>query len=254
MLCYSFSARAIVYWQYACMGCMWAGFDSRWPDIMFQTNLKKKLIWLVIVAIAALIFWNSIMFQEEYWRLVDFFENQVTVKPVLSIFIFLFLTVFSMMFLFFSSILLVPVAVSVWGSLTTTVLLLAGWLLGAIFSYILGRYVGYPILKYFISSRKLDYYHNLFSENSSFLLVFLLRFTLPSEIPGYILGLLRFNFQKYLLITMLAEIPYAFVMVYAIGAILNQDPVVLGFIAFIWLAAVALLARLLYKKFPMNTL
>lgn len=214
--------------------------------------LKKKFVLFAIIFIAVLIFWSSIMLQEEYGRLVGFFENQATAKPVLSIFVFLILTIFSVMFLFFSSVLLVPVAVSVWGSLMTVLLLLAGWLLGAIFSYILGRYAGYPILKHFIPLRKLDYYRDLFSKNSSFLLVFLLRFTLPSEIPGYVLGLLRFNFQKYLLITLLAEIPYAFVTVYAIGAILNRDPVVLGSIVFVWLASVSLLTRLLYKKFSIS--
>ncbi len=221
---------------------------------MLQIISKKKIILIAIVAVAILIFWSSVVLQDEYWRLVGFFESQITAKPVLSIFIFLLLTVFSMMFLFFTSVLLVPVAVSVWGSLTTTVLLLAGWLLGAIFSYVIGRYAGYPILKYFISSRKLDYYRNLFSENSSFLLVFLLRFVLPSEIPGYALGLLRFNFQKYLLITMLAEIPYAFVTVYAIEAILNKDPIVLGSIVVTWLLAVILLIRMLHKKFPIGIL
>ncbi len=219
---------------------------------MLQTNLKNKFLLIVAIVAVALIFWGSTILQEEYWQLVGFFENHVATRPVLSIFIFLLLTVSSMMFLFFSSVLVVPVAVSVWGGLVTTALLLAGWILGAIFSYILGRYAGYPILKYFISSRKLDYYHNLFSENSSFLLVFLLRFTLPSEIPGYVLGLLRFNFLKYLLITILAEIPYAFVTVYAIGAILNKNPIVLGSIVFVWLASVSLLARLLYKKFSIS--
>ncbi len=221
---------------------------------MFQAIPKKKFILIAVVAVAILIFWSSIVLQEEYWRLVGFFESQATAKPFLSIFIFLLLTVFSMMFLFFSSVLLVPVAVSVWGSLTTTTLLLVGWLLGAILSYILGRYAGYPILKYFISSRKLDHYRNLFSENSSFLLVFLLRFVLPSEIPGYALGLLRFNFQKYLLITMLAEIPYALVTVYAIEAILNKDPIVLGSITFTWLLATMLLIKMLRKKFSISTI
>ncbi len=51
---------------------------------------------------------------------------------------------------------------------------------------------------------------------------------------------------------MLAEIPYAFVTVYAIGAILNKDPVVLGSIIFVWLLAVILLARLLHKKLSIS--
>ncbi len=189
------------------------------------------------------------MLQDEYRQLVGFFENQATARPIFSIFVFLLLTIFSVMFFFFSSVWLVPVAVSVWGSLMTTLLLLAGWLLGAIFSYILGRYAGYPILKYFIPLRKLDYYRDFFSKNSSFLLIFLVRFTVPSEIPGYALGIFRLRFLRYLLITILAEIPYAFVTVYAIGAILNKDPIVLGSIIFAWLLATILLARLLYKKF-----
>ncbi len=214
--------------------------------------MKKKLIILAIVTATTLIFWGSTMLQEEYWRLVGFFENHAIARPILSIFVFLALSVLSVMFLFFSSLWLVPVAVSVWGSLMTTIMLLVGWLVGAIFSYILGRYAGYPILKYFVPLRKLDYYHDIFSKNSSFLLIFLLRFTVPSEIPGYALGILRLNFLKYLLITFLAEIPYAFVTVYAIGAILSRDPIVLGSIIFVWLAAASLLARLLYKKFSIS--
>lgn len=219
---------------------------------MLHTTLKKKLILLAVALAVVLIFWSSTMLQGEYWRLVGFFETYVAARPIASIFVFLILTVFSAMFFFFSSVLLVPVAISVWGSLMTILLLLIGWFLGAIFSYLLGRYAGYPILKYFISSRKLDYYHNLFLENSSFLLVFLLRFTLPSEIPGYILGALRFNFKKYLLITILAEIPYALVTVYAIGAILSHNPVTLGLIIFVWLLAAILLARLLHKNFSLR--
>ncbi len=219
---------------------------------MKSTILKKKLISFAIIVVVALIFWSSTMLQEEYWQLAGFFESRATANPVLSIFIFLILTVFSAMFFFFSSVWLVPIAVSVWGSLATVLLILTGWLLGAIFSYTLGRYAGYPILKYLIPFRKLDYYRDLFLKNSSFLLVFLLRFTLPSEIPGYALGISHFNFQKYLLITMLAEIPYALVMVYATGAILNKDPIVLGSVVFAWLFATILLIRTLHKKFSIG--
>ncbi len=216
---------------------------------MLQTNLKKKLILFAIIIAVTLIFWSSSMLQDEYWQLVSFFENYTTTRPILSIFVFLISTILSVMFLFFSSVWLVPIAVSVWGSLATVLLLLVGWLVGAIFSYILGRYAGFPVLKYFVPLRKLDYYCNLFSKNSSFLLLFLWRFTVPSEIPGYVLGIFRLNFLKYLVITVLAEIPYAFVTVYAIGAILNRDPIVLSLVIFVWLSATMLMFRLFYKKF-----
>ncbi len=215
---------------------------------MFQRNLKKKLILIAIIIVTTLIFWSSTMLQDEYLQLVVFFEKNVAVRPILSMVAFIILTVLSVMFFFFSSVLLVPFAVSVWGSFITTFLLLVGWILGAIISYILGRYAGYPILKYFIPLRKLDYYRDLFSKNSSLLLIFLVRFTVPSEIPGFALGIFRLHFLKYLLITVLAEIPYAFVTVYATGAIFNKDPIVLGVIMVTWLLPTILLARLLYKK------
>ncbi len=219
---------------------------------MFQANLKKKLVLIIAIIAAAFIFWSSSALQDEYWQLVGFFENHAETRPVLNILVFLALSALSGMFLFFSSLLLAPVAVSVWGSFATALLLLAGWLLGAIFSYILGRYAGYPILKYFIPLRKLDYYQAIFSKNSSFLLIFLLRFTIPSEIFGYALGIFRLNFLKYLLITILAEVPYAFVTVYAIEAILDRDPIVLGSIIFIWSSIAILFMGLLYKKFSIS--
>ncbi len=216
---------------------------------MLQTSLKKKLILVAIIVVAALIFWSSTMLQDEYLQMIGFFEKNVAVRPIFSVVVFIILSALSVLFFFFSSVLLVPVAVSVWGSLITTLLLLAGWILGAIISYILGRYAGYPILKYIIPLRKLEYYRSLFSKDSSLLLIFLVRFTAPSEIPGFALGIFHLPFLKYLLITIFAEIPYAFVTVYAIGAILNKDPIVLGAIIFMWLISTGLLARLLYKSF-----
>ncbi len=215
---------------------------------MLKKRLKSKIVLIVIGAILVLIFWSSVGLQEEYARLVVFFEGHVTSNPVLSLFIFLVLTVLSVLFFFFSSFLLVPVAISVWGSFTTTMLLLLGWFIGAIFSYAIGRYAGYPSLQYFISKEKLGYYDKLFSENCSLLSIFLLRLTFPSEIPGYMLGVLRFHFPKYLWVTMLAEVPYAFVIVYAFDAILTKDPLVLGSIIGVWLLAVAILVKLIYKK------
>ncbi len=215
---------------------------------MLKERLKSKIVWVVIGAVLVLIFWSSAALQEQYAQLVVFLEGHAASQPVLSVFIFLVFTILSVMFFFFSSFLVVPVAVSVWGSFTTTMLLLLGWFIGAIFSYAIGRYAGYPILQYFISEAKLNYYDRLFSENYSLLSIFLLRFTFPSEIPGYMLGVLRFHFYKYLWITILAEVPYAFVTVYAFNAILKKDPLVLGSIIGVWLLAVAILVKLIYRK------
>jgi uncharacterized membrane protein YdjX (TVP38/TMEM64 family) len=62
---------------------------------------------------------------------------------------------------------------------------------------------------------------------------------MPSEIPGYVLGLLRYPFARYLAILALAELPYA------IGTIFLGDALMNGQIfrfALVALAGIALLA------------
>jgi len=216
---------------------------------MFKIEVKKRLILFALLTVLVFIYWSFSFFQEKLNQLADFLNSAAVKQAILSQLIFLGLAVLSTMFLFFSSTFTVPFAVSIWGSFFTTLLLLFGWILGAIFSYLIGRFIGYPILRYFIPEKKFDYYYRLLLQNLGFLSVFLIRFTFPSEIPGYILGILRFDFIKYLLITLFAEIPYAFLTVYAIDAILRKEPIVLGLIAFIWLAITAVLVKMFYKKY-----
>ncbi|OGM90629.1 hypothetical protein A3A20_00740 [Candidatus Wolfebacteria bacterium RIFCSPLOWO2_01_FULL_45_19] len=215
---------------------------------MLKEKYRKTILLVILSAVLVFIFWGSTTLQAEYDNLVAFFESQLVEQPVSGIIIFFFLTILSAMFFFLSSIFAVPIAVSIWGAFVTMIFILSSWILGAIFSYIIGRFAGRPVLRHFVSKTKLDYYHRMFSENSGLLSVFLLRFTIPSEIPGYTLGILRFNFAKYMLVTILAEIPYAFVIVYAFEAILRKDPVILGAIVGAWLLAVIILIKLIHKK------
>ncbi|HUE89677.1 MAG TPA: hypothetical protein VMO26_26680, partial [Vicinamibacterales bacterium] len=44
--------------------------------------------------------------------------------------------------------------------------------------------------------------------------ILLLQLGLPSEIPGYVLGLVRYPFSRYLLALAIAEVPYTIATVY----------------------------------------
>ena len=55
-----------------------------------------------------------------------------------------------------------------------------------------------------------------------FWLVLLLQLALPSEIPGYVLGLARYSFPRYLLALSLAELPYTVATVYLGTAFLER--------------------------------
>jgi uncharacterized membrane protein YdjX (TVP38/TMEM64 family) len=50
--------------------------------------------------------------------------------------------------------------------------------------------------------------------DTPFGLILLFQLGLPSEIPGYVLGLARYSFGKYLLALALAELPYTIATVY----------------------------------------
>jgi uncharacterized membrane protein YdjX (TVP38/TMEM64 family) len=50
--------------------------------------------------------------------------------------------------------------------------------------------------------------------DASFALVLILQLALPSEIPGYLLGLVRYSPRKYLCALAMAELPYALATVY----------------------------------------
>jgi len=56
----------------------------------------------------------------------------------------------------------------------------------------------------------------------TFLLLLLFRLATPSE-TGYLFGIFRYNFWKYLLITFLSELPITFLIVYTSDAFVQNN-------------------------------
>ncbi|MBI5913539.1 VTT domain-containing protein [Candidatus Azambacteria bacterium] len=127
----------------------------------------------------------------------------------------------------FSSVPFVPVAIMLWGSAWTIVFLAAGWLGGHVITYALGYFAGYPVAKKFVAFEKIEQYSHKFSKKSEFLLVLLFRLAMPAEVPGYVLGTVRYGFAKYFLATFIAEFPFAIVTVYASEALIDRKPLIL---------------------------
>jgi uncharacterized membrane protein YdjX (TVP38/TMEM64 family) len=137
------------------------------------------------------------------------------------------------MLAFVSSWAIVPFAVFTWGTTETLFLLWSGWLLGGAAAYTVGRFLGRPGVRWLTSSDVLSRYEQRITPRSAFGLVLLLQLGLPSEIPGYLLGLVRYPFRWYLLSLALAEMLHGIATVY-IGAGLVQRrplPVVLTVVA-----------------------
>jgi uncharacterized membrane protein YdjX (TVP38/TMEM64 family) len=130
-------------------------------------------------------------------------------SPLLGGSAFVVVSALSAMLAFFSGAVLVPVAVQVWGSVLTTLLLWLGWLLGGVSAYALARYAGRPLVQRVLRPETLAAYETKVGTHASIGLVLLLQLGLPSEVPGYLLGLVRYSIGRYVLVLALAELPWA---------------------------------------------
>jgi uncharacterized membrane protein YdjX (TVP38/TMEM64 family) len=148
-------------------------------------------------------------------------------RPVLGAVVFLVLSALSAMLAFFSTAVLVPVALSTWGKALTLLLLWGGWTLGGVMAYSIGRFLGRPVVKTFLPEATVSRFEERISERTPFGLVLLFQLALPSEIPGYVLGLVRYRFLKFLGALMLAELPYAVGTLYLGASFLERQPLTL---------------------------
>lgn len=110
------------------------------------------------------------------------------------------------MIAFVSSWVVLPFAVYTWGFAQALALLWIGWLLGGIASYAIGRFLGRPAVSWLAAADVLERYERRVSHRSTFGLILLLQLGVPSEIPGYLLGLVRYPFAWYVLALGAAEL------------------------------------------------
>lgn len=168
-------------------------------------------------------------------RLLAVTERAIEANPVTGAALFVLFAALSGMVAFFSSAVLVPVAVHAWGPTRSAALLWLGWILGGACAYVIGRVVGRPVVDR-IARDKLARYEQKIGRETPLGLVVLFQLALPSEVPGYFLGLVRYRFYRYILVVAIGELPYA------IGTVLLGDSIlkrqVLPFIA---LTAVAMI-------------
>ncbi len=118
---------------------------------------------------------------------------------------FIALAMCSAVLAFFSSTVIVPPAVVVWGAGETAFLLWAGWWLGGLATYALGRWMRQRVRR--LLQRRLPGLR--LPRRLSWTAVLLMQLALPSEVPGYVCGMLRVAFPTYASALALAELPYA---------------------------------------------
>ncbi|MBU4256798.1 VTT domain-containing protein [Patescibacteria group bacterium] len=210
-------------------------------------KINKKILFTVLsVIIIAFVFWSSVTLQSLFYDSVGFLGKYIEQNRILGILIFMGLAAVSALFSPFSSVPLIPAGIMIWGGNIVFFLLTSGWLLGDLIAYSIGRFARRAVISRFVPQEKLDYYKEIISKKARFWFVLLFRFALPSEITGYALGIMRYHFGKYLLVTVLVEIPFAFLTVYSGEAFVKGN--LLLFTSLVLFSAAVIYLTLYYFK------
>ena len=128
--------------------------------------------------------------------------------------VFVVLAALSAMIAFLSSAVLIPVAIYVWGPWVCFVLLWAGWFLGGLTAYGIGRFLGRPIVHRLVRPAALERQERWARSRRSLVGIVLLQLAVPSDLAGYVFGLIRCPFVRFMGALALAEVPYALGAVY----------------------------------------
>jgi len=128
--------------------------------------------------------------------------------------VFVALAALSAMIAFVSSAVLIPVAIYVWGPWICFVLLWTGWFLGGLAAYGIGRYLGRPIVHRLVRPEALERQERWARSRRSLVAILLLQLAVPSDLAGYVFGLIRCPFFAFVTALALAEVPYALGAVY----------------------------------------
>ncbi|HJX09742.1 MAG TPA: VTT domain-containing protein [Candidatus Binatia bacterium] len=169
-----------------------------------------SLLFLFIVSFALLTY----SLRVELFAVVVWMGETIREAPVLGAIVFFFASAFSVLFLFLSSVLLVPSAILAWGKWLTFLILSVGWLSGWMATYAIGRFFHD---RAFVENKLSDQHIQnsfLLSGKLPFSFVLIVVSSLPAEIVGYALGAVRYPFWSFFLALALVEIPFAFLLVF----------------------------------------
>lgn len=175
--------------------------------------MRRRVVVLALLIAAAVAAVASDALHAPLMRLLALAERAVAADPLLGAALFVAFAALSGVLAFFSSAVLVPVAVYAWGLPRSAALLWLGWLLGGALTYALGRWLGRPLAGW-VAADRLARYERKISRETPFGLIALFQMATPSEVPGYLLGTLRYSFPRYIAVVALGELPYAVGTVY----------------------------------------
>jgi uncharacterized membrane protein YdjX (TVP38/TMEM64 family) len=174
----------------------------------------------VVLCGAALLLWGPL--HARLLELIAAAEGLIRAYPAWGMAVFVLLAAVSAMLAFVSSAALIPVAIYAWGPTLCAALLWLGWFIGGVLAYLVGRYLGRPIVQRLVRPATLARYEAYAHRGATFVPILLLQLAVPSDTAGYLFGMVRCPAGIYLLALAAAEVPYAIGAVYLGSSFLER--------------------------------
>lgn len=216
--------------------------------MMFPRSMKKRhkqaLLFIFIVLVLLGI---GLLLQDVFIEIGQSLSDYSSHHPVLGPALFVILAAASVMLGPFTSAPLIPLAVFLWHPLPTLGLLMLGWILGNSAAYAIGFYLGHPVVRRIAPKEKLDHWIEFLSTKADIMFIFLFRLVSPSEM-GYVFGILKYDFLKYMVISAMAELPVAFALIYAGEAFVTNEWWMFGIFGIAWLLVMLFALHILQKN------
>lgn len=215
--------------------------------------MRKRVILLLLLVAALAAVAASDPVHDAVTRVLAWATGIIETHPLTGAAVFVVLSALSAMLAFFSTAVFVPVAAYAFGPLTTVILLWTGWLLGGVTSYGIGATLGRRVAKWLVSVERFAYYSDKITHDTGFLTILLFQLALPSEVPGYVLGAMKYRFRLYFAALALAELPFAIGAVYLGRSFIQREYVVLLAIGVAGVILSALAFRQLHRRFALSS-
>lgn len=183
---------------------------------------RRVLLLVLVIAVVVAVSTSDVL-HHAFVDVLTIAERVMREYPRAGMAIFLVLAAFSAMLSFFSASALVPIGVFVWGPTTTALLLWVGGVSGGTAGYWIARTLGRRIVKRLVPEAPFRRYEAFFRDRARWQTILLFRVALQSELPSYVLGALKYPFERYVPMMILAELPYVLFAVYLGEALIERN-------------------------------
>jgi uncharacterized membrane protein YdjX (TVP38/TMEM64 family) len=218
-------------------------------NVSYRPNAlqRQRLLVLVLIVVVLTYLGSTAVFRDALYYLLVMAKTAVANHPGQGALLFVLYAALAAMFAFVSSSVLIPFAIYAWGQETAFLLLWTGWLVGGMAAYCIGRFLGRPIVIWLTSAEKVAHYEPKINAKAKFTNVLLFQLAVPSEIPGYVLGLLGYSFWRYLLILAFTELPYAVAATFLGDALIQGQMIRFALVSVGGIFVLAYALRSLYR-------